>query len=534
MKVRSNTGRMIFLIIIGIFSFTGRASTQNIIVDYPVKYNSQKSLVFKVSVNGKEIFTEDYKDVHYVNFGFSGKAEITVTVSEKVNEVEISPRRLEIRPKVRGKEISFEIEKPSKLVAYINDLERLFIFADGIENDSPKPGDHNVVITDNYLIDNSGKTLSTGSIQKAIDECAALNKILFFPAGVYLTGTLNLRTNSNIYLDAGAVILGSSDRKDYPQDEGFNEADQVNDPEHYSNKGWKMTYSRLILIGETENVKLWGRGIIDGQGSKLRPQGKPANLIRVRNSKNILVEGLLLRDPAAWNTHILASDGVTFRDIKMINDRNVFNTDGIDPDGSRNVTVDNCFMYCSDDNIAIKTSGNTELLLSAENIVVKNCVFITKKSAMKLGTETRADIKNVTFDNNNILECDRGMSLYSRDGSVFENIHYTNNHFERLFEDNQQRILQFELGDRAVDDAPGYVRRAGQIKNVLIENCVYDYKGNKESNIDGFDENHKISGVHFKNLIIQGTLCKDLKDAWIKLNKFTEDVTFEVTEQKNN
>ncbi|HOI28525.1 MAG TPA: glycosyl hydrolase family 28 protein [Melioribacteraceae bacterium] len=534
MIVRFDVFKIFVLLFLGIFYLSLSVSAQDVVKEYPVKYNADKSSVFKVSVNGREIFTEDYKDVHYVNFGFAGKAEITVTVSEKVNKAEISPRRFEIRPEVKGDQISFTIEKPSKLVAYINNLERLFIFADGIENESPEPGDENIVSIEKYSVDNTGKTLSTSSIQKAIDECATFNKILFFPAGVYLIGTLNLRTNSNIYLEYGAVLLGSPDRKDYPQDAGFNEADQVNDPDNYTNKGWKMTYSRLILIGEAENVKLWGRGIIDGQGAKLRPQGKPANLIRVRNSKNILVKGLLLRDPAAWNTHILASDGVTFQDIKMINDRNVFNTDGIDPDGSRNVTVDNCFMYCSDDNIAIKTSGNTELLQPAENILVKNCVFITKKSAMKLGTETRADIRNVTFDNNSILECDRGMSLYSRDGSVFENIHFTNNHFERLFEDNQQRILQFELGDRAVDDAPGYVRRAGQIKNVLIENCVYDYKGNKESNIDGFDENHKISGVQFKNLIIQGTLCKDLKDAWIKINKFTEDVTFEVTEQKNN
>jgi hypothetical protein len=534
MIFRFDIFKIMVLLIVGIIYCTGRVCAQDVIKEYPVKYDAQKSSAFKVSVNGKEIFTEDYKDIHYANFGFSGKAEVTVSVSVIVNKVEISPRRLEIKPEVKGNVIYFEIEKPSKLVVYVNDLERLFIFVDGIEDYSPKPGDNNVVLIDNYLIDNAGKTLSTELIQKAIDECAASNKILFFTAGVYLTGTLNLKTNSNIYLDHGAVLLGSADRKDYPQDEGFNEADQVNDPDHYSNKGWKMTYSRLILIGEAENVKLWGRGIIDGQGAKLRPQGKPANLIRVRSSKNVLVEGLLLRDPAAWNTHILASDGVTFRDIKMINDRNVFNTDGIDPDGSRNVTVDNCFMYCSDDNIAIKTSGNTGLLLPAENIVVKNSVFITKKSAMKLGTETRADIRNVVFDNNNILECDRGMSLYSRDGSVFENISYTNNYFERLFEDNQQRILQFELGDRAVNDAPGYVRRAGKIQKVLVENCTFDYRGNKEANIDGFNEEHKISGVHFRNLMIQGKLCRDLKDAWIKLNKFAEDVTFEVTEQKNN
>lgn len=517
-----------------IFICCSISHAQNGILKYPLKYNPEVSQTYKVFVNGKELFVEDYKDVHYVNFGFEGRAEIEIQTPDNINNVEISPRNYNIKHSVVDKKVKFTLLQPAKLVVYINKYERLFFFADGIEKDSPKEGANGVVGISKYNVDNTGKIISTELIQKAIDECAAGGKILFFPPGVYLTGTLNLRTNSNVYLEAGAMILGSSDRKDYPQDEGFSEGDQVNDPDHYSNKGWKMTYSRLILIGEAENVKLWGRGIIDGQGAKLRPQGKPANLIRVRSSKNVLVQGLLLRDPAAWNTHILASDQVTFRDIKMINDRSVFNTDGIDPDGSSNVTVDNCFMYCSDDNIAIKTSGNTGLLQPAENIVVKNCVFLTKKSAMKLGTETREAIRNVTFDNNNIVECDRGMSLYSRDGAFFENIYYTNNRFERMFEDNQQRILQFELGDRNVDDTPGYVRKAGKINNVVITNCTYDYKGNHPGNIEGFDNNHQISGVHFKNLEIEGKLCRSLKEAEIKINDFVNDVTFEVTSKNNN
>ncbi|MBU2491664.1 MAG: glycoside hydrolase [Bacteroidetes bacterium] len=530
MKTRSKItqGIVLSLLPVIIISLVFYGSYENYIEKYPVLYKAEKSEVFDINVNGSDVFVEHYKDIHYTNFGMKGETEIKITLPNKVKSYSISPVRYKIESECEGNEIKLKLKVPKKLVVYVNELERLFIFANQILNETPDTVDNKVVSINNYLVDVQGKQIETLKIQNAINETAVERKILYFPAGVYLTGTLELKTNSQIYLAPGAVILGSTDRKDYPQDEGFQEADQVNDPENYTNKGWKMTYSRLILIGEAENVKIWGRGIIDGQGAIVRQQGKPANLIRVRDSKNVVVEGIMLRDPAAWNTHILASDNVAFRDIKMINDRKVYNTDGIDPDGATNVTVDNCFMYCSDDNIAIKTSGNSNLLQDSHNIVVKNCVFLTKKSAMKLGTETRRNISNVTFENNEIVESDRGMSLYSRDGATFENIFYINNHFEKLFEDNRQRLLDFDVNFRSISDAKSYVKKAGQIKNVIIKNCTAAGFWPKESTMSGLNNEHKISGVQFINFKINGKSRISLNDAHIKINNFVDDVTFGV------
>lgn len=149
------------------------------------------------------------------------------------------------------------------------------------------------------------------------------------------------------------------------------EADHIRNKEHYTDNGEWMTFSRLILVDSAENVSIRGRGIIDGSGATLRAQGKPANLIRIRNSRNVSIEGVLLRDPAAWNTHIHYSDGVTIRDVKLINDATVPNTDGFDPDASANVMIDHCFAYCSDDNVAIKTTNNLGLNKDLRNIVVR-------------------------------------------------------------------------------------------------------------------------------------------------------------------
>ena len=530
MKSRSKNNLVIVssLLSVMLVALISCNSSENSIEKYPVLYNAEKSKVFAVSANGSEVFVEDYKDIHYSNFGIEEEVEIKITVPEEIKSYSVSPVRYKIQSTSNGNQITINLKEPRKLVVYVNELERLFLFVDKIIEKTPDPDDDTVVSINDYQVDKEGKVIETSKIQKAIDETSEAKQVLYFPAGVYLTGTLNLKTNSQIYLAPGAMILGSPNRKDYPQDEGFQEADQVNDPDNYTNKGWKMTYSRLILIGEAENVKVWGRGIIDGQGAVVRPQGKPANLIRVRNSKSVLVEGIMLRDPAAWNTHILVSDQVTFRDIKMVNDRDVYNTDGIDPDGAINVTVDNCFMYCSDDNIAIKTSGNTNLLQNSKNIVVKNCVFLTKKSAMKLGTETRMNISDVTFENNEIVESDRGMSLYSRDGAIFKNIYYTGNHFEKMFADNRQRILDFDVEERNITDVPDYVKKAGQIKNVVISNCIYDYTGKKKGTISGFNKDHKITGIHFIDFKVNGKYCWSLKDAGIEINYFVDDVTFSV------
>jgi len=229
---------------------------QSVIKQYPVKYDAVQSKTFKIYANDDEVFVEDYKDIHYTNFGMKGEVEIKIIVPEEIKSYSISPVRYDIESESLGNEIILKLKEPKKLVVYVNELERLFIFADGIKENIPLPNDKNVVSIEAYEVDSKGSKIETSKIQKAIDETAASEKILYFPAGVYLTGTLKLKTNSQIYLAPGAMILGSPDRKDYPQDEGFQEADQVKDPDNYTNKGWKMTYSRLILIGETENVKI--------------------------------------------------------------------------------------------------------------------------------------------------------------------------------------------------------------------------------------------------------------------------------------
>jgi len=508
--------KKLFLPVLLLLSLCG--SGQQVNSDQPLNSQQIKSTEFGVSVGGNQIFTEQFKDVNYTMIEFIKSVPLKVEYNGEILDYEISPKQLNIKGVKQENSIQFDLNKTGYLVVTVNKTHRLFLFVipgKKIDSDSVEK---TMVNIRSYELDGKGLSVETQKLQKALDDISVSGKTLFFPPGVYKTGTLKIKSNSHLYLATGAMIKGSENRNDYPVDEGFKESDIVNDKVNYTENGERMTFSRLILIDNAENVEIKGRGVIDGSGGVVRPQGKPANLIRIRNSKNIFIEGVILRDPAAWNTHILNSENVTIRNVKIINDRTIANTDGIDPDGSRNILIDHCFAYCSDDNIAIKTSNNGGLLRDIDSITVKNCIFLTKKSSLKVGTETKAAMmKNLTFENNDVIESDRGMALYCSDGATFDNIKFINNRFEHNFPDSQQKGIQFQIKNRG---------GSGQIRNVLIKDCTFETAFPKLSELSGLDRDHMIRNVTFDNLIIGGKKCKSLEDAYIKAPVFTENISF--------
>jgi hypothetical protein len=203
----------------------------------------------------------------------------------------------------------------------------------------------------------------------------------------------------------------------------------------------------------------------------------------------------------------------------MLNDLNVSNTDGFDPDASRRVLIENCFAYCGDDNVAIKSTNTMGYLQDVFDITVRNNVFLTKKSALKVGTESNTEVmKNITFENNEVLEADRGMTLYCYDGAVYENIRYINNHFESTHPDRCQCGLHFRIRKRR--DWSG----SGIMKQILIKDCSFSRALPNLARMTGLDENHSIK-LTIENLTIAGIPCtSDNEASWLE-SKFT-DITY--------
>lgn len=456
-----------------------------------VSYDSVSSY-FSVSVNGQQIKTSRYKDFHYAAFQQNRKLQLQIHCSEPISQYTISPLSKKINGELLNKQVlQFELSKPSYLVIKINQKERLFLFAEV----SQKTPAANTVSVLKYGVDASGKTLNTSEIQKAINEAAANKKTLLFPAGIYKAGSLFIPSNSKIVLDNGALLKATGEISDF----------EVNG----------QRTRGFINILNAENVSITGYGTIDGNGRQLRNQyGDRARLrlIYLNGSKNVQVKNIVERDPGSWNTQIQYCENVLFDGVKLLNDADLANTDGFDPDASSNVTIQNCFAYCSDDNVAIKITQENGLRTLTSDITVKNCVFLTRKSSLKVGTESRGvTIKNILFQNNDVIMSDRGMALYCSDGAVYENIRYINNRFEENYSDAKQMGIHFNINKRNSNSRPGIM------KNILIDSSWFYQSFPKPSEIIGLDEEHTIN-LTIRNFFVDGKKITSLSQSGIKTN----------------
>jgi hypothetical protein len=469
--------------------------TENI-VTYPAIAGSVKSPLFSVWADGREIFTEKYKTYHYSNFETSSAFSVIIKSEEVITDFTVSPAKLNISFKKDEKSASFVLPGPGFYVVRINKTQKLFIFADKPEQSSAKAGINVLTLG----IDNTGKKIETKAIQKALNEIKGTDRTLYFPAGIYLSGSISIPSDTRIYLEKGAILKATDDISQL-------------------SFGDKIKPAGFIRIKDALNIEIHGRGIIDGNGTFLRNKyGDSARmrLLLMVNARDICVDGIIIRDPGSWNTHMLKCDKITLTNIKMMNDIELSNTDGFDPDASTHVIIENCFAYCSDDNVAIKTTGSSGYLKNVEDVLVKGNVFLTKKSSLKVGTESRGEImKDILFENNDVIESDRGMSLYCSDGASYENIRFINNRFEDNYPDAKRSEMNFTVIKRNANSKPG------QMKDILVKDCSFATSFPKFSEIYGFDSEHRIQ-MTIENLQIAGKSCNDLNQAQIKKNDFAE------------
>ena len=157
------------------------------------------------------------------------------------------------------------------------------------------------------------------------------------------------------------------------------------------------------------------------------------------------------------------------------------------------------------------------------SVVVRGNVFISQASALKVGTETKAGyMKNIEFIDNEVLECDRGMSLYVRDGADVSNIRFINNRFEKLYIDDFHKLLHFEVRER---------HGKGRIRDVLIRDCKAMLPWPQPSEFLGLDSEHTISGVRIENLTIAGELVRKAEDIPLIVNDYVENLEISVDVQ---
>ena len=261
-----------------------------------------------------------------------------------------------------------------------------------------------------------GESLTTPHLQAAIDACAhAGGGTVIVPAGRYVTGTLWLRSNVTLHLEAGATLLGSQDFDDFPK--WFSQ---------WEGAGVKHARAALVCGEGLENVAITGRGTIDGRGkiwwdSQRQNPGaiRRPHLVRIVDSRNVLVEGVTLRNSPMWTLSPLACDNVTISKVTVINPPDSPNTDGINPDSCRNVRISDCHVDVGDDCITIKAGKEDDgrrQLRACENITVTNCTLMAGHGGVVIGSEISGGVRNVTISNCVFVGTDRGIRIKARRG----------------------------------------------------------------------------------------------------------------------
>lgn len=234
-------------------------------------------------------------------------------------------------------------------------------------------------------LDATGSVLNTQRLQILIEDLGdAGGGTLVFPPGTYLTGGLKLCSHLKIQLDQGAVLLGSPDLSDYT----LHAPSPVPFPEGYEG------VRALLFALDCEDLVIEGSGTIDGQGALFDAfpdvrGGRPRNIWFAR-CENVRIQGVRLRNSGFWMQHYLNCTNLHLSGLDIWNHGGT-NNDGIDIDGCRDVTIENCVVDSSDDAICLK-SGNTTPTV---NVVVRDCRTSSHCNHFKTGTESRGGFHNI-------------------------------------------------------------------------------------------------------------------------------------------
>jgi len=162
------------------------------------------------------------------------------------------------------------------------------------------------------------------------------------------------------------------------------------------------TYVQQSLISgeDLDQVAIRGRGTIDGQGTKHPP---PAHwpefktrpyVIRLVNCRDVLIEGVTLRDSVMWMQHYLACERVRIHGVTVMNFA-CHCSDGLDIDGCRDAVVSDCKFESDDDSLCLKSTS----LRPCENVTISNCLISSHCNGIKMGTETLGGFRNITITN---------------------------------------------------------------------------------------------------------------------------------------
>jgi len=474
------------------------------IITYPLPSVYPPSSIYSLEVNGIEVPVTQFVvknriQYHYANFSFCGTANVRIKLEDKVRSYLIRPLPFEVSAEAIGNRLNFTLKHPQYLLIDINEHEKLIVLADPPEKDIPVPGDNGVVNILDYNVDQRGQAESTGQIQATIDQIHENGGgTLYFPAGIYKTRTIHVRDNVNIYLAGGSVIRSTGVKTDYP--------------EYDPGKLKSITY--VFRIEDASNIKIYGRGTIDGLGVGLADNVDDINdaplkirAVSTHHSSNITVEGIIARELTSWAVPFYYCDHITASNVKILDYLHLKNSDGINMCASQFGRVENCFVMAGDDAYCAKAFEGEP----THDIVFRNSVAWSSTRGVTFGMQAYDHMYNILYDSIFIAG--------TRDGIDFKH------------NDGQGKWEDIIVRNIFVDECWGkpfnmHIREGGSIQNVIIENYTCKSTGN-QSFINGLNKDSKISRIIIKNMVLNGDKINSPGSGNFEINQFTSNISFQ-------
>lgn len=284
--------------------------------------------------------------------------------------------------------------------------------------------------------------LSTKAIQSAIDACAKNGGgIVSLDPGIYVTGSLFLKSGVHLVIGKGVELRGSQNFDDYPE---------INT--RIAGIEMKWPAALINIIGQ-KNVEVSGEGKVNARGKfcwdkywNMRKEydakglrwivdydAKRVRTFLVQNSSDITLKGLTFINAGFWTVQLLYSNKITVDGLVIKNnvDGKGPSTDGIDVDSSSWVLIQNCDIDCNDDDFCLKSGRDWDGLrvnIPTEYVVIRKCIARKGGGLLTLGSETAGYIKHVLAEDLVAKGTGNGFHIKSaitRGGGV-EDIHLRN------------------------------------------------------------------------------------------------------------
>lgn len=321
-----------------------------------------------------------------------------------------------------------------------------------------------------------GEMICTDAFNKAIESLAKKGGgRVIIPRGTWLTGPITLKSNIELFSDAGSLVVFSTDKDLYPlvntNFEGFKtyrcsspinglnleniaitgrgvfdgsgDAWRAVKKEKLTESQWKKLVSSGGLL--SENGKIWYPSEQFREGEKMAEMNVPKALrtkeqfekirdflrpvmVSLVGCKKVLIDGPTFQNSPAWCIHPLLCEDLTVRNTTVKNPWYSQNGDGIDIESCKNSVLYDSNFDCGDDAICIKSGKDKEGRdrgVPTENLIIKNCVVYHGHGGVTIGSEMSGGVSNMHVSNCTFLGTDVGLRFKSNRGrgGVVENIY---------------------------------------------------------------------------------------------------------------